>query len=150
MFLGTTLLFLLMLIQIHTQKLNFIPQLTIEIRMIYHFEVLWAKPKMSDLTHLIFINPFACLCRCLPTYKKSSLYLLSFLRYCWFITLKYFQRVLASQTIPIWYLRINFVASMDMPKKTNCMVPILGVIHLVPGFMPLRGRRLFLQVPSWC
>ena len=43
----------------------------------------------------------------------------------------------------------KFVASMDMPEKKPCMVPILGVIHLVPGFMP-QGRRLFLQVLSWC
>ena len=70
----------------HTQKINLIPTLILEILLIYYFEVLCASSTMSDHTHLIFMN--------------------------------------------------QFVASTD--DLVNSLIPLfMGVVHLIPGSMPL-------------
>ena len=42
-----------------TQKINIITQLIIKILLLYHFQILWTCPTMSDCKHLIFMNQLA-------------------------------------------------------------------------------------------
>lgn len=69
MYIETNLVLLLMRFHIH--KINFIPQVIIEILLIYHFEVLWKSLKKLGYTNLMFNNQFAVSMDAFPHAKNQ-------------------------------------------------------------------------------